>query len=95
MSRRKVWCCRKPSALTKIICSPLRNAPKTPGETLTLYPFGQIARTGTPQLTDLFILHEGPIGFFGEEGLTEIDYDELLSDGPVAKRHGRLARHDR
>ena len=53
------------------------------GETLTLYPFGQIARTGTPQLTDLFILHEGPIGFFGEEGLTEIDYDDLLSDGPV------------
>jgi len=53
------------------------------GETLTLYPFGQIARTGTPRLTDLFILHEGPIGFFGEEGLNEIDYDDLLSDGPV------------
>jgi len=53
------------------------------GETLTLYPFGQIARTGTPRLTDLFILHEGPIGFFGEEGLIEIDYDDLLSDGPA------------
>jgi YidC/Oxa1 family membrane protein insertase len=52
---------------------------------VTLYPFGQITRTGTPQLTDLFILHEGPIGFFGEEGLNEVDYDDLLSDGPVKK----------
>ena len=52
---------------------------------VTLYPFGQITRTGTPQLTDLFILHEGPIGFFGEEGLNEVDYDDLLSDGAVKK----------
>ena len=52
---------------------------------VTLYPFGQISRTGTPQLTDLFILHEGPIGFFGEEGLNEVDYGDLLSDGPVKK----------
>ena len=51
---------------------------------LTLYPFGQITRTGTPKLTDLFILHEGPIGYFGEEeGLSEIDYGDLLEDGPV------------
>ena len=52
---------------------------------ITLYPFGQIARTGTPSLTDLFILHEGPIGFFGEEGLTEVDYDDLLEDGALKK----------
>ena len=51
---------------------------------LTLYPFGQITRTGTPRLTDLFILHEGPIGYFGEEeGLNELDYGDLLEDGPV------------
>lgn len=58
-------------------------------EAVTLYPFGQITRTGTPRLTDLFILHEGPIGFFGEgedgetTGLTEVDYDDLLDDGVV------------
>jgi len=54
------------------------------GAAITLYPFGQITRTGTPKLTDLFILHEGPIGYFGEdEGLNELDYGELIEDGPV------------
>jgi YidC/Oxa1 family membrane protein insertase len=62
-----------------------QNAENKSAAALTLYPFGQITRTGTPQLTDLFILHEGPIGFFGEEGLSEVDYDDLLSDGPVKK----------
>ena len=44
-----------------------------------------MTRTGRPQTTDLFILHEGPIGYFGEEGdgLLEIDYDDLGEDGPV------------
>ena len=62
-----------------------QNAENKSAAAVTLYPFGQITRTGTPQLTDLFILHEGPIGFFGEEGLSEVDYDDLLSDGPVKK----------
>lgn len=55
---------------------------------LTLYPFGQITRTGRPETTDLFILHEGPIGYFGQsdgegEGLVEVDYEDLGEDGPV------------
>ena len=60
----------------------VENAADTP---LTLYPFGQITRTGRPETTDLFILHEGPIGFFGEEGegLLEVDYEDLGEDGPI------------
>ncbi|MBT5517574.1 MAG: membrane protein insertase YidC, partial [Rhodobiaceae bacterium] len=52
---------------------------------VTLYPFGQITRSGRPETTDLFILHEGPLGFFGTEGegLVEADYDDLFEDGPV------------
>ena len=52
---------------------------------VTLYPFGQVTRSGRPETTDLFILHEGPIGFFGSEGegLVEADYDDLFEDGPV------------
>ena len=55
------------------------------GAPVTLYPFGQITRSGRPETTDLFILHEGPIGFYGSEGegLVEADYDDLLEDGPV------------
>ena len=53
--------------------------------TQTLYPFGQITRTGRPETTDLFILHEGPLGFFGEDegGLIEVDYEDLGEDGPL------------
>ena len=52
---------------------------------VTLYPYGQITRSGRPATTDLFILHEGPLGFFGEdgEGLVEADYDDLIEDGPT------------
>ena len=62
-----------------------QSAQNASDNTLTLYPFGQMTRTGRPQTTDLFILHEGPIGYFGEEGegLLEIDYDDLGEDGPV------------
>ena len=47
------------------------------GEPVTLYPYGLISRTGTPQTAGYYILHEGLIGFLGEEGLQEIDYSDL------------------
>ena len=53
---------------------------------LTLYPFAQISRTGRPQTSNLFILHEGAIGFFGEEGLSELDYDDLIDERVVSKQ---------
>lgn len=53
---------------------------------LTLYPFAQITRTGRPQTSNLFILHEGAIGFFGEEGLDELDYDDLIDERVVSKQ---------
>jgi YidC/Oxa1 family membrane protein insertase len=56
------------------------------GDTLTLYPFAQITRTGRPQTSNLFILHEGAIGFFGEEGLEELDYDDLIDARVVSKQ---------
>ena len=52
---------------------------------LTLYPFAQISRTGRPQTSNLFILHEGAIGF-GEEGLDELDYDDLIDERVVSKQ---------
>ena len=55
---------------------------------LTLYPFGRIRRVGTPALGITQILHEGPIGAFGNlagDGkftLKERQYDDLKEDGP-------------
>ena len=48
------------------------------GHDVTLYPYGQLTRTGRPEVSQLFILHEGAIGFIGEEGLQELDYDDLV-----------------
>ena len=39
-------------------------------------PYGVVSRTGTPETTQLYILHEGLIGVLAE-GLEEIDYDDL------------------
>lgn len=50
---------------------------------VTLYPYGLISRHGTPETSRFFVLHEGPIGVFGEAGLKEFDYDDLVDDGPI------------
>ncbi|MTI43887.1 protein translocase subunit yidC [Roseibium hamelinense] len=55
----------------------------TGAEAVTLFPYGLIARNGKPETTGFYILHEGLLGVFGEEGLQEIDYSDLEEDGPV------------
>ena len=45
----------------------------------TVYPFGRISRTGTPEITDFYILHEGMLGVF-DDVLKEIDYDEIQEE---------------
>ena len=49
-----------------------------------LFPYGLITRHGAPEISGFFILHEGLIGIFDEEGLQEIDYDDL-EDGVATK----------
>ncbi len=55
---------------------------------LTLFPYGRIRRIGTPALGFTQILHEGPIGAFGnlsgdgKYSLKERQYDDLREDGP-------------
>lgn len=45
-------------------------------------PYGLISRTGTPEISGFFILHEGLLGVFNET-LAEVDYDDLQEDGKV------------
>ena len=47
------------------------------GSAVSLFPFGLVTRTGMPKVAGYYILHEGLIGYLGEEGLHEIDYSEL------------------
>ena len=51
----------------------------------TVYPFGRISRTGTPEITDFYILHEGMLGIF-DDVLKEIDYDEIQEDKLIQKK---------
>ncbi len=52
----------------------------TSGEPVTLYPYGLVSRTGTPDILGYYILHEGPLGVF-KDTLELIDYDNLREDG--------------
>ena len=45
-------------------------------KTYNFYPYGQIIRNEIPEITNFFILHEGPLGVFNSE-LVEKDYDDI------------------
>jgi YidC/Oxa1 family membrane protein insertase len=52
---------------------------------VTLFPYGLISRSGTPQTLGFYILHEGPLGVF-DGTLQEVDYDDLQDGGKVEQR---------
>ncbi|WP_137387683.1 membrane protein insertase YidC [Rhodoligotrophos defluvii] len=43
-----------------------------------LYPYALVSRVGTPHTSGFYILHEGPIGVLGEDGLIELHYSDLV-----------------
>jgi YidC/Oxa1 family membrane protein insertase len=49
---------------------------------VTLFPFGLISRHGTPQVSGYYILHEGLIGYLGEQGLQEKSY-KAVAEAPL------------
>ncbi len=44
---------------------------------VTLYPFGLISRHGAPHVSGYYILHEGLIGYLGDNGLQEFGYKKI------------------
>jgi len=44
---------------------------------VTLYPFALISRHGTPPVSGYYILHEGLIGYLGEDGLQQYTYKKI------------------
>ena len=59
------------------------------GEAMSLKPYGRIARYGKPEIAGIYVLHEGLIGAVDEQGLDEIDYDEIEEDKQIAKEPGK------
>uniref|UniRef100_A0A2A4YX36 Membrane protein insertase YidC n=1 Tax=OCS116 cluster bacterium TaxID=2030921 RepID=A0A2A4YX36_9PROT len=54
----------------------------TGAEKVSMHPYALISRHGTPATTGIYILHEGLVGVMGEDGLQEIDYSDVVDDGP-------------
>lgn len=48
---------------------------------VTLYPYSLTSRWGKPHTQGYYVLHEGMIGYLGDDGLQEITYDKLAKDG--------------
>jgi YidC/Oxa1 family membrane protein insertase len=51
---------------------------------VTLYPFALISRHGTPQVSGYYILHEGLIGYLGDQGLQQYTYKKIDDDKTVS-----------
>jgi YidC/Oxa1 family membrane protein insertase len=51
---------------------------------VALSPYARTTRFGTPRVEGIYVLHEGLIGVTGEEGLQEIDYDDLQESKQIA-----------
>ena len=63
---------------------------------VTLYPFALISRHGTPQVSGYYILHEGLIGYLGDQGLQEYTYKKIDEAKAVSFKVDQwLARHHR
>lgn len=50
------------------------------GKAVTLFPYALISRHGRPKTESFYILHEGLVGVLGEQGLQEIDYDDIIEE---------------
>src|SRR5215469_15496168 len=51
---------------------------------VTLYPFALISRHGTPQVSGYYILHEGLIGYLGDQGLQQFTYKKIDEEKTVS-----------
>jgi YidC/Oxa1 family membrane protein insertase len=55
---------------------------------VTLYPFALISRHGTPKTSGYYILHEGLIGYLGDQGLQEYTYKKIDEAAALPNRNG-------
>ncbi|MEN3793658.1 membrane protein insertase YidC [Fulvimarina sp. MAC3] len=55
----------------------------TSGEAVEIKPYGRIARYSKPEVASAYVLFEGLLGVFGQEGLDEVSYSTIEDDGQV------------
>ncbi|MEL6288886.1 MAG: membrane protein insertase YidC, partial [Pseudomonadota bacterium] len=52
----------------------------TSSEARSLFPYAFISREGEPEGENIWILHEGLIGVSQKDGLTEVDYSDIIEE---------------
>ena len=69
----------------------------TTGTAAAFFPYSRVARHGTPQVANVFILQEGPYGVLGSENLVELTYQDLAkqTQKDVASTGGWLGFTDK
>ncbi len=58
----------------------------TGGQPVVLHGYALVSRHGTPRTLGYYILHEGMIGVFGDQGLREVTYADLEKAGASTGR---------
>ncbi len=48
---------------------------------ISLHPYALVSRHGIPKTESFYILHEGLLGYLGDDGLQEMDYGDILDEG--------------
>lgn len=63
----------------------IKNTVENRGSTpVTLHPYGVVSRHGKPTTLGYYVLHEGLIGYLGDQGLQEYTYATLDKEDPVS-----------
>ncbi len=55
---------------------------------VTMSSYGRVTRIGKPDTPSVFVLHEGLVGVFGEDGLQEYDYSEIEDEKEFSGQTG-------
>ncbi|MDR3472889.1 MAG: membrane protein insertase YidC [Devosia sp.] len=50
------------------------------GAAVSLFPYSQVTRHGTPEAQNTFVLHEGAVGILGDKNLVTYKYQDLQKD---------------
>ena len=59
-------------------------------QSVAIKPYGRIARYYKPKGTSIYVLHEGLVGYIGDQGLDEYDYGDIEDEKQVTKEPSKI-----
>ncbi len=62
----------------------------TSNRPVAIKPYGRIARYYTLKEASIFVLHEGLVGYIGDQGLDEFDYGDIEDEKQITKEPSKI-----